>query len=118
MLQLKLCLDRVSKLCAGCLNIPMYANIAICSIHIIKPLSIGYTGNSRLASLFCNVILCLRHFFFVTITQLMPLCLLSCHCYNLRALNLCILLCATDIGTAHNATLLHFAPLLAIRFIS
>ena len=43
-------------------------------IHIIKLLSIRYTGNSHLVSAYCNVIRCSCNIFFVIMTQLMLLC--------------------------------------------
>ena len=57
-------------------------------IHNIKSFSSICTGNSRLASASCNVIRCLRHIFFVTITQLI------------------------------NATVLNFAPLFQPEYIT
>ena len=85
--------------------------------HIVKSVSIRCTGNSRLESVPCKVICCLRHIFFVIIPKLMLLCLILCHCYNHSKLHQHVSLCAIVINTVHNANYLQFEPLLAIQFM-
>ena len=87
-------------------------------IHILKSTSNRYTGNSRLASVNCNVIRCLRHIFFETITQVMLFCLTLHHCFGHSTLSLCVSLCTTVIDTMHNVNLLYFALLLSIQCIT